>query len=63
MSAVIIKSMRTERGLTQAELAKRMRVSQPYVAQLETRGANPSVKTLHKIAKALKCNIWELISE
>jgi len=61
MSTVIIKAMRTDRGLTQDELAKRMGVSQPYVAQLETQGANPSVKTLHKVAKALKCNIWELI--
>ena len=60
--AMNLKQIRTERGLTQMALAKKMRVKQPYVAQLETGvEPNPSLDTLRKLAKALKCTISELV--
>jgi putative transcriptional regulator len=57
-----LKALRTARGLTQVELAKRMRMKQAYVAQLET-GAedNPTLGTLKRLAKALKCTVSELV--
>ncbi|MBL8954388.1 MAG: type II toxin-antitoxin system HicB family antitoxin [Myxococcaceae bacterium] len=44
---------RTGAGLTQAELAKRARVTQQAIAKLEHPDANPSIATLEKVARAL----------
>lgn len=43
---------RIHAGLTQAELAKRMDTSQPYIARLESGLALPSMRTFIKVAKA-----------
>lgn len=45
-SAVLLRNARLQAGLTQAELARRMGVSQAAVAKLERPGANPTVDTL-----------------
>jgi transcriptional regulator with XRE-family HTH domain len=45
-SAALLKHARRQAGLTQAELARRMGVSQAAVAKLERPGANPTVDTL-----------------
>ena len=37
--------------LTQAEIAKRMHVSQPYIAQLR-KGRHPTLPTLFRLARA-----------
>ena len=45
-------------GLTQAELAKRIGVSQPFIAKIETdEVSNLSLETLVKIVKALNGEI------
>ncbi len=43
---------RTGAGLTQAELAKRMKTTQSVVARLESGRVYPSTKTLEKLARA-----------
>jgi ribosome-binding protein aMBF1 (putative translation factor) len=43
---------RARAGLTQAELAKRMRTSQSVVARLEGGRAKPSMTTLRRFARA-----------
>ena len=43
---------RTQAGLTQAELAERMRTKQSVVARLESGRSRPSARTLEKIAQA-----------
>lgn len=50
----MFKALRLHKQLTQAQLAKRAHVSQPYVARLE-RGekTNPSLTVLKRLAKAL----------
>ena len=46
--------LRERRGLTQAELARRMRVSQPFIAKLEAGEThNFSLETLVKLALAM----------
>ena len=45
-SASLLKDARRQAGLTQAELARRLGVSQAAVAKLERPGANPTVETL-----------------
>jgi antitoxin HicB len=49
--ALQIRWLREDLGLTQAQLAKRVGVSQQQVAKLENPTANPSLATLEAIAK------------
>ena len=60
--AMNLKALRMKRGLTQVELAKKLRMKQAHVAMLES-GAkpNPTLDTLRRLAKALKCSITELV--
>ena len=51
--AVELRWARQDAGLTQADLARRVGVSQQQVAKLERPGANPSIATLRKVADAL----------
>ena len=57
-----VKRLRTQRGLTQAELAKKTKVSQAFIAQLETgEQTNPKLDTVRRLAKALKTSVGELV--
>ena len=57
-----LKAARIGRGITQAELAKKLKMKQPYVAALES-GAkpNPSLDMLRRLAKVLRCKVSELV--
>ncbi len=52
--ALSVRWARHEAGLSQAQLAKKMGVSQQQAAKLEQPRANPSVETLAKVAQALE---------
>ncbi len=43
---------RTRAGLTQAQVAKRMKTTQAVVARLESGGSKPSTRTLERYAAA-----------
>ncbi len=49
----IVYRVRTEAGLTQAELAERMGTTQSAVARIEGGGTRPSLETLEKLAAAV----------
>ena len=51
--AVALRWARQDAGLTQAQVASRLGVSQQQIAKLERPGANPSIATLRKVAEAL----------
>ncbi|MBA2440719.1 MAG: helix-turn-helix transcriptional regulator [Thermoleophilaceae bacterium] len=51
-AAEVIRSARIRSGLTQAQLAERLRTSQSAVARLERPGANPTVATLRRALAA-----------
>jgi transcriptional regulator with XRE-family HTH domain len=60
--AMKLKALRTAHGLTQVQLAKKMKMKQAYIAQLETGvEANPTLDTLRRLAKALKVSVGELV--
>lgn len=52
MVAVRLIAYRSENGLSQRELARRLGVSQPRVVELESGEKNPQIETLVKIAAA-----------
>lgn len=56
-----IQALRKQRGMTQAELAQRAFVDRSYLARLEKGKANPSIKVLFYIAKALSVRVRELV--
>ncbi len=52
MSAQIAIARR-KAGLTQTQIAKKLSVSQSAVAQIENRNANPTLKTVEKVARLI----------
>lgn len=58
-TAIAIRRARDIAGITQADLAKRLKTTQPRIAKLESGGANPSVETLADVLGAMG-NVFEL---
>lgn len=48
---------RIKRGVTQAQLAKKMGTKQSAISRLERGTHNPSLSFLRKLAKALNCDL------
>ena len=48
---------RSDKDLTQAELAEMIQINRSDLSKLESASANPTLKTLKKIAKALDANL------
>jgi transcriptional regulator with XRE-family HTH domain len=58
----VLKQIRERKGLSQLDLAKRAKVSQGYLSDLEAgEKKNPGIETLRKIAKALGVPVAELL--
>lgn len=49
----LVYRLRTEAGLTQAELAERMGTTQSAIARMEGGGTRPTLETLEKLAVAM----------
>ena len=60
-TAELIKLRRKAAGLTQNQLAERMRITQGSLTQYETGRRKPKPETLHKFAAALQCDDFDLI--
>lgn len=61
--AVRLRRLRMKRGLSQAELAKRLGISQQAYAKLETPlKANPSLLTIRRLSSALDTEITDLLA-
>lgn len=56
-----MRLLRTTKGLTQDEIAKRVGIKQPCVAQYERGSKQPTIPTAKAIAEALGVSIEELI--
>jgi transcriptional regulator with XRE-family HTH domain len=51
-AATLVSTARRAAGLTQAQLASRLELTQPAIAQLEAPGANPTLATLERTLRA-----------
>ena len=57
-----IKKLRKERGLTQVELAVIVNISPVYLGFIENGRRRPSLRTLERLARALKVSAKDLLS-
>ena len=55
-----IKKVRRRKKFTQKELAKKVRVSQARISQVENPDYRPTMKVYEKVARALGCSVEEL---
>ena len=56
-----IKTLRKKSGLTQQELADRVKITQKYIQLLESARRVPSLKLVYRIAKALNVKVKDLL--
>jgi len=56
-----VRALRARRGMTRKELSRRSDISERYLAQLESAGANPSLALLMRVASALSVDVHELL--
>ena len=56
-----IQKLRKEKGLTQKQLADKVRVSSTYIGFIEQGQRNPSINTADKIARVLGVKVKDLI--
>lgn len=56
-----LKRLRNKSGITQEQLAQKTGLSATFIGLLETAKRRPSLKTLQKIASALKVKTSDLI--
>lgn len=57
--AIQIAKIRQQKNLTQTQLAKKIGVTQQFVARLEnSEETMPSLRTLQKVAQALNKHLW-----
>jgi transcriptional regulator with XRE-family HTH domain len=59
--AMKLKQLRTRQGFNQTDLAKKVRVTQAYIAMLENGRENPTLNVLERLAKALRVTVAELV--
>src|SRR5687767_3353564 len=52
-----VRRLRVARGLSQAELARRMGTSQAAIARLEHGGVDPKLETLERLSRALDAEL------
>ena len=57
MVSVLVRILRVSQGLSQTALAQAAGVTQQQVSRLESPGANPTMRTLMAVAKALKSEL------
>jgi transcriptional regulator with XRE-family HTH domain len=56
-----VRRIRSDKGLTQEELAELSGLSQQYISSLETGARNPTVETLVTLAHAMRVTHVDLV--
>lgn len=58
-----LKKYRIENGLTQADLAGKLSISQNAISQYENGKRCPPISRIAKIAKVLGCSVGDIVSD
>jgi len=56
-----LKSIRTERNISQGDIARRLKVSRSFISNIENGKTNPTLTTIAKLANAVGVPTDELI--
>ncbi|MEK7376728.1 MAG: helix-turn-helix domain-containing protein, partial [Candidatus Margulisiibacteriota bacterium] len=56
-----IRDIREVLGMTQKQMSKKLKISQPLLSRIEEKAENCAVKTLVKIARGLECEFMGVI--
>ena len=56
-----LKRIRTEKGISQGDIARSLKVGRSFITNIENGKTNPTLATITKIAKALGISPKELI--
>ena len=59
----LIKEFREKAGITQERLAEDLKITRPYLTDIENGQRTPSLTLLENIAKVLKTSVKNLIEE
>lgn len=57
-----VQTIRKQKGISQEKLAEMVGIHRTYLSLVEKGNRNPSLKTIYRIAKALKVNSRQLLS-
>jgi transcriptional regulator with XRE-family HTH domain len=57
----VIRQIRKELEISQAELEKRTGLDRTFISDLERGIQGPGIRTLYRVAKGLKTPAWEII--
>ncbi len=60
--ALAIRSFRQKSGLSQRQLALRMKVPRTYVSKIENEKATPTLSSLERLARALEVTVPDLLN-
>ena len=60
---LMIQTLRDERGISQQELANKLKINRSLMSHIETGKVLPSMDTLLKIARILNCLVIDLYKE
>lgn len=58
-----IKRRREKADLTRAQLAPLAGMARQQLVRLESDASSPTLRTLERVAKALKTSAWQLVKE
>ena len=56
-----LKRIRTEKGITQGDIARALEIDKSFVSNIENGKTNPTLATIAKIAKAIGVSVDELL--
>jgi len=56
-----LKQIRTEKGISQGDIARVLEVSRGFISNIENGKANPTLATITKLAKAIGVSSDELL--
>ena len=56
-----LKRIRTEKGLSQGDIVRRLGMPKSFVSSIENGKTNPTLSTITKLAKAIGVSVGELM--
>ena len=64
LAEILAENLKARRGdLPQEAFARKLGISRPTLSRLESAMQNTTLQTLEQIAKALRCDVFELLKE